>query len=784
MIFKLRHSRFNMRYRIVWAIMIAIMLLGCQSAFSASISTPTAISGGPEAADGIINTTEATDADKIQIRVYFNNATITNSTGNTIRLLNGIPPANFTSPITKTITATDAANGYLNFTLSITELPNGSYRLKAQMNNSTNISTPGPASYLNFTVNVIQTTLDTFRPSTTVTESMSYEIAYDSLQSQVENAPNTAIINQFANIAVPETISEPKITTQIFDLLKSKNPEQLAKTLGADYKDGKVRVSLSLDSNPDLISKLGQIGSIEASSSNIVQIAVSIDKINELISTPSIDKIKFPVRAHQQEIISQGVDLLEANKIKTAGIKGKGIKIAVLDLGFDTANTELAKIVESKSFRYDFGNKQISLKGYETEYVHGTAVAEIISDIAPKSELYLYTFGTEAEFLEAMDYAISKKINLISMSAGWMNYPTDDTSLMTKKVEEAINKGITFVVSSGNYAETHWEGKFTDSDSDSWHEFSGTDEGLSFIASPDRVANKIPIVVYVMWDGKKLADLNLALTDQKGKLVAESANVQKIKGDEFEYIYYLPTSAGTYNLGISSKSKPDVRVEVFSQNDLLEYSTSQGSVSVPVDAKGVISVGAINVSNLKLEPFSSQGPTNDGRAAPSLVGPDAVRTLSYGSDLFYGTSAAQPHVSGAVALMLEKNPTLTPSHILSLLQTNADKTILPQNKDSANSFGTGKANVAFIEKLSKTDFTPIKSQNEIKPESKITQNTNKGNIQQQSAIIKGKTNKTISAEPNTGKEKTGKSDLKYKIDKEKTLTKAAKIKSAKVKSTR
>ena len=40
----------------------------------------------------------------------------------------------------------------------------------------------------------------------------------------------------------------------------------------------------------------------------------------------------------------------------------------------------------------------------------------------------------------------------------------------------------------------------------------------------------------------------------------------------------------------------------------------ESSVVVPADADGVIVVGAVSNHDGKLEPFSSHGPTNDGKS--------------------------------------------------------------------------------------------------------------------------------------------------------------------------
>ncbi|WP_052755415.1 S8 family peptidase [Candidatus Nitrosotenuis cloacae] len=928
-----------MRSRLIWIFIIPFVIIGFQYVF-ALISTPTAISGGPEAADGVIDTAEATDANQIQIRVYFNGAT--NSAGNTVRLLNGTTPANFTTPITTTMTATDVTNGFINFTLSTTQLPNGPYRIKAQINNATHISAVGPATFLNFTVSAFPVSVSTsgsgpdtkssaisFEPPELISEEIpdlvingesyfldqydrlvskdnpnkiitqqvisgqpselslefyselgpeniqhvsiypnmhgrvkgdpsetvitfdrdrgfsindpknlisdasinlvddgpkvrlvalvdfenemelsdlvinmwdkdrysltrtikdfwsvektetadpEYQKAYANLQHKPEPQVADPIPNDLDKVQEPTTISEPKVNTQIFGLFSASNPEQYAKEKGIDYKAGQIRIALAVNAKPDTMQKLAKLGKVEASSSGFVQMLSDIKGIKNLIQMPEVNKIQIPIRAIQNGIVSEGVEFIRADQIQKKGTLGSGIKIAVLDLGFDTANPEIGKVSESKSFRYDFDNKLIPMKGFGTEYVHGTAVSEIITDVAPKSELYLYTFATEAEFLQAMDYAISKKVNMISMSAGWMNYPTDNTSPMTKKVEEAINKGIPFVVSSGNYAETHWENSFVDSDSDGWAEFSGTDEGLSFNVSQTRIANQIPILAYVMWNGEKLVDLNVVLTDPNGEVVASSSNAQKQKGDEFEYIYHVPTSPGTYNLGITTTSpKPKVTVEVFAQNDIVEYPTSKGSVSVPTDAKGVISVGAVNYANAKLEPFSSQGPTNNGKIVPSVVGPDAVQTHAYGSQSFYGTSAAQPHTAGIVALMLEKMPTLKPNQIISYLQDNADKKILPTSGNTENVFGHGKVNADFIEGLSKTAPKETKSE---KPAKAIEKKPEKKTDKKQDKVKPAKS-KSVQQQGITPKD-----DSKKDEQKEKSLTKATKtIKKQKPKHT-
>ncbi|TLY00225.1 MAG: tandem-95 repeat protein, partial [Thaumarchaeota archaeon] len=323
---------------------------------------------------------------------------------------------------------------------------------------------------------------------------------------------------------------------------------------------------------------------------------------------------------------------------------------------------------------------------------HGTAVAEIIVDVAPGIQLYLYNVDTDVSLLTAMDYIVQKHaVNIVSMSLELFNAgPYDGTSKISQAVNAVRNSGILFVTAAGNEAQRHWEGNFVDSDSNGWRNFSGANETIGIDAKAGQMVD-----VFLSWNDwpTSTQDYDLYVFNNPDHLnppLAFSKNPQFLGYKPTEHIAFLAPATGTYHIGIFNYSATkDVTFDLFSSVNLKEYNVQSGSLTIPSDATGAFTVGAVFWKSGLLEAFSSRGPTKDGRTKPDISGLDGVTTSTLNP--FFGTSAATPYVSGAAALVKDVYPGANADKMQSLLEGNTLNNHVKNNND-----GTGTVDLSFL----------------------------------------------------------------------------------------
>ena len=132
-----------------------------------------------------------------------------------------------------------------------------------------------------------------------------------------------------------------------------------------------------------------------------------------------------------------------------------------------------------------------------------------------------------------------------------------------------------------------------------------------------------------------------------------------------------------------------------------------GRITPPADGFDVLAVGAVNRDGL-VTPFSSRGPTFDGRIKPDLmamgVGVTSIDTTTregFAND-FSGTSAATPLATGVVALLMEAFPLATVADIVHTLRMTASQSDKP---DNIAGYGIIRAQAAYDKLLNQFGHT-------------------------------------------------------------------------------
>ena len=393
-----------------------------------------------------------------------------------------------------------------------------------------------------------------------------------------------------------------------------------------------------------------------------------------------------------------------------------------VDGGFKGAK-ELAGDMPARWWYHDYTGEGI----YAGDSVHGTACAEIIHDVAPEAELYLYKTGDMVDFENAKDRCIRNGIDIINYSSGWFGTGIGDgRGIACDIVNDAADNGILWVSSAGNNAKSHYDGFWSDSDDDGWHNFGNQDEVIAFEAEKGD-----EISIFFTWNdwpnSRENYDLYLDFVNSSGDLetVAESTDRQNISGGEpVESIEYKVERSGEYGISVRSENARPKRLKIWSLNhDFEEYSVARNSIGSPADARGAMSVGAVHYDYYNLgwiADYSSRGPTTDGRFKPELVAPSGVSTVSYGeSEFFYGytgTSAAVPHVAGAAALIKSANPSYSRTQLWdALIEATVD--IGPRGRD--NDSGHGKLVLPIMQASSVPQITSV-SPRQAQPNQTVT----------------------------------------------------------------
>lgn len=515
-----------------------------------------------------------------------------------------------------------------------------------------------------------------------------------------------------------------------------------------ELKDGKVRVVVEAQTPADLV-KLRSVltagqGQVETIYGNYLQAWVPLSELESLSARPEVRFVRMPVQPildqGQGSFVSEGVPLIGSAKWNDAGLDGRGVKIGILDPGFRNierlVGRELptADRVFTRSFRRD-GQMYDS----RNPSSHGTAVTEVINDVAPGATYYPTAFSTDVEFRQAVDYLmLERHVDVISTSVSFISGCATGPGIFEPKVAEARRNGALWTTSAGNNADSYYQGKWSDDDGNRLHNFKDTDEKntLDMVLEDYTYPNGTRVATFVVfgyfsWEANCTSagdDYEVVLFDEQGREIQalDRNGVGQITDWLWRpgvpikiFLATLDYPAGevgkvkkiSYGIRQLRRGAPAGTLEVVLRCCTIaqiKYAQKEGSIGFfePNVSPNAMTVGAFHHAGDKcprvfcpdgssLLVYSSRGPTKDGRIKPDITAPTHVSTSTYGRYTgdgprdnlgFTGTSAAQPHVAGAAALVKQAFPTYTPEQLQQYLESHAEDRGAP-GKD--NDWGAG-----------------------------------------------------------------------------------------------
>ncbi len=394
-----------------------------------------------------------------------------------------------------------------------------------------------------------------------------------------------------------------------------------------------------------------------------------------------------------QAYISHGANVAVAN-----GYNGAGVKVGVLS---DSASASRVATLKASG---DLGAGTVVLDA-GSGADEGTAMMEIVQDMAPGATLYFATaFNGVASFAN----------NIIALKNAGCKVIVDDVSYFNEAVfqdgpiAQAVNTvkaaGVSYFSSAANSGNLTkgtsgcWEGDFADGgtttlESGQVHSFGP--------ATYDKLTAPANFVTLKWSDplGGSSNDYDLFILNSAGtSVIAFSVSAQTGTQDPYE------ACSGNFGVGnrvVVVRFNGNTRaIHIDTNRSRLTYNTSgvvyghNGGASTFSAAatywnSAKTGVKPFNGTNNPIEVFSSDGPRRifynpDGSQIgggvtfasgggtnllkPDFTGADGVTTLTPGFKPFFGTSAAAPHLAGIAALVMQAKPTYTPNQVFTAMK--------------------------------------------------------------------------------------------------------------------
>ena len=383
-----------------------------------------------------------------------------------------------------------------------------------------------------------------------------------------------------------------------------------------------------------------------------------------------------------------------------SGFDGSGIVVSIIDTGIDLNHPDLeGKIIGG----YDFvDNDEMP----EDTNGHGTQVAGIIAangnlkGIAPNSKILMYKVSEDGEsvpshlIIKAIEKSIEDGADIINISLGINQTNT--------KIDQAVNKAVKnniFVVTAaGNFGpELNTIGSpginpnaitvgatFNNVTNSLVSTFEI--EGKTFNVFPMVGTQSLaePITSQIIF-GKYGRVHDLLENNFEGSILL----IERGSDIENEIVYFSDKEKNAADVGAKAIVVYNNEPGIFFGELIHEYVDEGYNPTIPALSlsredglviKEILQSDTKGILDVFYHPdfvayFSSRGPVSPFYIKPDIVAPGAfINTTDTNGNykISSGTSFAAPHVAGTAALILQKNPQLSPQELKSILMTTSE----------------------------------------------------------------------------------------------------------------
>ena len=383
-----------------------------------------------------------------------------------------------------------------------------------------------------------------------------------------------------------------------------------------------------------------------------------------------------------------------------SGYDGSGIIVSIIDTGIDSNHPDLdGQIIGGYDF-VDSDEIPEDING------HGTQVAGIIASngnlkgIAPNSKILMYKVSEDGEsvpsnlIIKAIEKSIEDGADIINISLGINQTNT--------KIDQAVNKAIKnniFVVTAaGNFGpELSTIGSpginpnaitvgatFNNVTSSLVSTFEIDDKTFNVFPMVGTEALTEPITSQIIFGKYGKVD-DLFGNDFEGSILL----IQRGSDIQDEIVYFSDKEKNAVSVGAKAVIIYNNEPGIFFGELIHEYVDEGYEPTIPTLSvsrddglviREILQSGTKGILDVFYHPdfvayFSSRGPVSPFYIKPDLVAPGAfINTTDINGEykISSGTSFAAPHVAGTAALILQKNPELTPQELKSILMTTSE----------------------------------------------------------------------------------------------------------------